>query len=105
MACMKDEKTGPVTPPAAESVNGDKPGETTEPSLLANISHELRTPIAAIKASAETLQRGAGEDPEDRILLLQATRPHQLEYRHEKRCTREDGNPLHAIHRSPPAGI
>jgi two-component system phosphate regulon sensor histidine kinase PhoR len=48
--------------------------ETTRREFVSNASHELRTPIAAIRAAAETLQRGAGDDPEvrqdflDRIL-------------------------------------
>ena len=37
--------------------------EITRREFVSNASHELRTPIAAIKAAAETLQRGAGEDP------------------------------------------
>lgn len=40
--------------------------EITRREFVSNASHELRTPIAAIKASAETLQRGAAEDPEVR---------------------------------------
>lgn len=40
--------------------------DTTRREFVSNASHELRTPIAAIKAAAETLQRGAGDDPETR---------------------------------------
>ncbi len=40
--------------------------ETTRREFVSNASHELRTPIAAIKASAETLQHGAAEDPDAR---------------------------------------
>lgn len=43
-----------------------KKTETTRREFVNNASHELRTPIAAIKASAETLQRGASNDPEAR---------------------------------------
>jgi two-component system phosphate regulon sensor histidine kinase PhoR len=37
--------------------------DTTRREFVSNASHELRTPIAAIKASVETLQRGAIHDP------------------------------------------
>jgi len=36
--------------------------QTMRRELIGNISHELRTPIAGIKAMAETLQGGASED-------------------------------------------
>lgn len=36
--------------------------DTTRREFVSNASHELRTPIAAITAAAETLQRGAGDD-------------------------------------------
>ena len=32
--------------------------------IVANISHELRTPVAALKALVETLEDGALDDPE-----------------------------------------
>ena len=38
--------------------------ETTRREFISNASHELRTPIAAIKAAVETLQRGALQDPQ-----------------------------------------
>lgn len=37
--------------------------ETARQEFMANISHDLRTPIAAMKAVVETLQDGAIEDP------------------------------------------
>jgi len=37
--------------------------ETIRRDFVSNISHELRTPISSIKALAETLRDGAGEDP------------------------------------------
>jgi two-component system phosphate regulon sensor histidine kinase PhoR len=38
--------------------------------LVANASHELRTPVAAIVAAAETLAGGAAEDPEARASFI-----------------------------------
>lgn len=37
--------------------------ETVRQDFVSNISHELRTPIASLKALADTLQEGALEDP------------------------------------------
>ena len=37
--------------------------ETVRQDFISNISHELRTPIASLKALTETLQEGALEDP------------------------------------------
>ncbi len=44
--------------------------ETTRREFVGNASHELRTPIAAIKAAAETLEGRAGEDAEARQNFL-----------------------------------
>ncbi len=38
--------------------------ETVRKDFVANVSHELKTPITAIKASIETLKDGAGADPD-----------------------------------------
>jgi two-component system phosphate regulon sensor histidine kinase PhoR len=39
--------------------------ESMRRDFVANVSHELKTPITAIKGSVETLQAGAVENPED----------------------------------------
>jgi two-component system phosphate regulon sensor histidine kinase PhoR len=44
--------------------------DTTRREFVSNASHELRTPLAGIRASAETLQRGAIDDPEGRVQFL-----------------------------------
>lgn len=38
--------------------------ETSQKEFVSNVSHELRNPLAAIKALVETLESGAWEDPE-----------------------------------------
>ena len=48
--------------------------DTTRREFVSNASHELRTPLAGIRASAETLQRGAIDDPEGRGAFLQMIR-------------------------------
>ncbi len=48
--------------------------DTTRREFVSNASHELRTPVAGIRASAETLQRGAAEDPEGREQFLKMIR-------------------------------
>ncbi len=45
--------------------------DTTRREFVSNASHELRTPLAGIRASAETLQRGAINDPEESAKFLQ----------------------------------
>ena len=57
--------------------------ENLRRELVANVSHELKTPLAAIKAYAETLRLGAVNDPEHNLAFVarieeQAERLHQL---------------------------
>lgn len=47
-----------------QDVTGLRRAETMRREIAANISHELRTPVAALKALVETLEDGALEDPE-----------------------------------------
>ncbi len=46
-----------------QDLTGVRRLETVRRDFVANISHELRTPIASLKALAETLNAGAIEDP------------------------------------------
>ena len=57
--------------------------ENLRRELVANVSHELKTPLAAIKAYAETLRMGAVNDPDHNLTFVlrieeQAERLHQL---------------------------
>ncbi len=45
--------------------------DTTRREFVSNASHELRTPIAGVKAAVETLERGAIDDPENRDMFFQ----------------------------------
>ena len=44
--------------------------EKLRQDFVANVSHELKTPLAVIKSSVETLVDGAAEDPESREMFL-----------------------------------
>jgi two-component system phosphate regulon sensor histidine kinase PhoR len=46
--------------------------------FVANASHELRTPVAAVLAAAETLASGAGEEPAARAKFLDILQRHAL---------------------------
>jgi signal transduction histidine kinase len=48
--------------------------DITRREFVSNASHELRTPLAGIRASAETLERGAIEDPQERDKFLSMIR-------------------------------
>ncbi len=48
--------------------------ETVRQDFVANVSHELKTPLAAIQAMVETLLDGALQDPEHNVQFLERIR-------------------------------
>jgi two-component system phosphate regulon sensor histidine kinase PhoR len=50
--------------------------ESMRREFVANVSHEIKTPITAIKASVETLRDGAMETPADAERFLEITEKH-----------------------------
>lgn len=55
---------------AALEIAAIKRRDALQRELIANVSHEFRTPLAAIRGFTETLQAGAGADPETRAEFL-----------------------------------
>ncbi|MFM9059063.1 MAG: ATP-binding protein [Planctomycetaceae bacterium] len=53
-----------------DDVTAVKRLENVRRDFVANVSHELKTPVASIKGFVETLLDGAAEDPEDRRRFL-----------------------------------
>jgi two-component system phosphate regulon sensor histidine kinase PhoR len=47
--------------------------ERVRQDFVANVSHELKTPLAVIKSNVEALQDGAAEDPDARVMFLNQT--------------------------------
>ncbi|TCW62368.1 ATP-binding protein [Treponema sp. J25] len=56
--------------------------EQIRKDFVANVSHELRTPITSIKGFVETLQDGAGEDPQLRRRYLDIIARHTIRMEH-----------------------
>ena len=78
--------------------------------FVANVSHELKTPLSSIKAYAETLSSGAINDEENRDRFVQqieeqADRLHQLIADLLSLARIEQGNPLFELKRIPLARV
>ncbi len=60
----------------ADQIQREHEAETTRKAaqrlLLANVSHDLRTPIASIAGYVDALQRGLGDDPERYLAVIAA---------------------------------
>ncbi|MCL2111355.1 MAG: ATP-binding protein [Clostridiales bacterium] len=55
----------------ADTLEKNKKAENIRKEFVANVTHELKTPLTSISGFAETLQGGAGENPEARARFLE----------------------------------
>jgi len=55
----------------AETLEKNKKAENIRKEFVANVTHELKTPLTSISGFAETLQGSAGEKPEVRARFLE----------------------------------
>jgi len=55
----------------AETIERTKKAENIRKEFVANVTHELKTPLTSITGFAETLQGSAGENPEVRARFLE----------------------------------
>ncbi len=56
--------------------------ENVRSEFVANVSHELKTPLTSIMGFVETLKEGALEDPENRLKFLQIIEEHSKKLHH-----------------------
>ncbi len=56
--------------------------ERMRTEFVANVSHELKTPLTSILGFVETLKEGAADDPEDRAKFLQIIEDHAMKLNH-----------------------
>ena len=69
--------------------------EDVRSDFVANVSHELKTPLTSIKGFAETLLDGAAEDPDTREVPAHHLRPgrtSQLYHRRSSRAVRSEAD-------------
>ncbi|MDD5408744.1 MAG: ATP-binding protein, partial [Candidatus Omnitrophica bacterium] len=70
----QDKVTGSVT--VVHDITGIRRLETMRRDFVANVSHELKTPLTSIKGFVETLLEGAMEDKENSINFLKIINNH-----------------------------
>ena len=71
---QQDKVTGSVI--VIHDITGIRRLETMRRDFVANVSHELKTPLTSIKGFVETLLEGAMEDKENRVNFLQIINNH-----------------------------